>query len=749
MEQVSGRARAEFGRLLRQHRLAAGLTQEELAERTRMSVRALSDLERGRRQPRRSTVTALAAGLDLPGSCADAFLAAGRPRGGAVVPFPVVGCQVPAAPGDFTGRAAELELLGSVVAEGAATVSVVVGKPGAGKTTLAVRVAHHLVGRYPDAQLYLDLRGTAPVPTRPVDALAVLLRALGLTEQEIPADLDTRLGRYRSLTHDRSVLVVLDNAADEHQVRPLLPAGARCGAIVTSRQALLGLAATRRVTVGELTEREAVRLLDRIVGADRTGAEPSAAHALVRLCGQLPLALRIVGNRLASRPVWTVAALVDVLRDQHTRLGRLHGGDLAVRPAFEVSHAHLSDAGQALFAMLSLVPGPDFGAGAAASLAGVDADRAAATLVELADAHMVEPTERPGRYRFHDLLRLFATELLDEDTMCVARARWVSWLVTTATAAGAWLDPSRELRVTEAIVADRAHALAWLADEHATLLAFGGQAAQYGADAELLALAEGLPWYFDLSGRWEDWRLLNEHALAAARRSGDRGRIATTTNSLGVSLFCLRRVTAATELHRAALAVSREAGATAEEADALHFLGVDVAETGRVAEAMAYHHEALALARRMDNTWCQGRSLGKIADCLIILGRHAEAIEFTTLARAIAARLDDPRGEALGRARLGQASHGLGRFADAIGELTGSAESFGLLSDHWSEAWARYHLGLVLHDAGRCAAALGQYHRALALFERSGDRHWQNIVTRARSRTETVLPDVARGWPAG
>lgn len=699
-----------------------------------MSARALSDLERGRRRPRRSTATALAAALKLTDPEADGFLLTRRP-GQPPVGRPIApGCQLPAAPADFTGRSAELDLLVSAGSGEATEVSVVVGKPGAGKTALAVRAAHQLVDRYPDGQLYLDLRGTSATPTQPFDALGQLLRALGLVDQEVPTDLDGRIGRYRSLIHDRAVLIVLDNAADERQVRPLLPAGARCRALVTGRQALLGLDTSQRITLGELTAAEAVRLLIGIVGAQRVAAEQLPARALARLCGHLPLALRIAGNRLASRPDWTIASLVAVMRDQRTRLSQLSVGDLAVRPAFAVSHAQLPALTRTVFAMLSLVPAPDFGVGSAASLAVADLPEAAGLLEELADAHLIEPADRSGRYRFHDLLWLFANERRaadhTPDQVHTAQCRWVDWLVTHAVAAGAWLDPSGDLTPASAQIADRAHALAWLADEHDTILAFVRRAEGLDADAELLDLAAGLAWYFDLCGRWEDWRELNEHALAAAHRLGDYRHAAIIMNQFGVALYCLRRMDAAIELHHMALKTSREVDDPIEEATALHSLGVDFEEVGRLPDAVDHHRQALAIADRIDKPWLQGRSLGKIADSLLLMGRFADAVDFSARARSVAAGLGDPRGEAYSLCRLGRAVHGLGRLPEAISHLSASAELFCRLCDQWSEGWARHSLGLAYQDSGLLTDARDQYRRALALFEQIGDRHWQDIVRR-------------------
>lgn len=689
---------------------------------------------------RRSTITALVAALGLDDVTAEALRAAARRTN--FVPDVAVGCELPSVPTDFTGRVAELRMLCSGLPEDGPTISLVVGKPGVGKTTLALSAAHQLARHYPDAQLYLDLRGTQPEPATAGEAIGHLLRSLNLSDQEIPVDPAGRAGRYRSLTYHRRILVVLDNAADESQVRPLLPAGPRCCVLVTSRRALLGLDATRRVTVGELNTHEAVRLLGSAAGASRTAAEPLAARTLVRLCGHLPLALRIAGNRLASRPDWPIATLVDQIADQRTRLAQLRVGDLAVRRAFEVSYAQLTPTAQTLFTLLSLVPGPDFGVGTAAAMLDVDTTEATAVLDELADAHLTEPTDRPGRFRCHDLLRLFSAErcaVLPTDRVAAARARWIGWLVTHARTAGAWLDPSAELPRTDTHITDRAQALSWLTAEHDTMLAFAHRATDIGAGADLVTLAESLAWYFDLCAAWDDWRQLTEAALSAARELADKRAIVALTNTLGLSLFCMRRLDTAMALHREALTACREIGDSLEEHTALHLLGVDLEEAGQLTDALHHHEQALAVAEQTGKPWFRGRSLGKIADCLILLGRYAEAAEFATRARGVATSIGDARGDALNLARLGQALHGQGRFADAIRDMTASAALFRRLSDRWSQAWVRHSLGLALRDSGRITAALAEFDTAVTLFREIGDRHWENVARRAR--------DITRGAP--
>ncbi|MFG1995599.1 helix-turn-helix domain-containing protein [Actinoplanes sp. NPDC048988] len=406
-----------FGRRLRAHRHAAALTMEQLAEKSGVSARAISDMERERSvAPQRRTVQALADALALPQAEQPAFLAAaraGRPR------LPAAGtagcCGLPRPVPDFTGRDRELAQLGRVATEArpapsVAPVVTVSGTAGAGKTTLAVQAAHQLGTAFTGGTLFVDLRGMDVRPSGAPEALARLLSALGIRDDEIPADDTDRAGLYRELLHHRRVLVVLDNVADESQVRPLLPGPGPSLTVITSRRLLAGLEGVHRLNLRQLPAGDAATLLRRIIG-DR---EPEAVDEVTELCGRLPLALRIAGNRLMSRPEWTVRHLADRLSDERRRLDQLIAGDLRIAAAFNLSYTQLSPQARRLFRRLAPAPGSDFDAGLARALDPANPEGIEDALDELVELSLLQ-AHVDGRYRFHNLIRLFARERLAEE----------------------------------------------------------------------------------------------------------------------------------------------------------------------------------------------------------------------------------------------------------------------------------------------------------------------------------------------
>ena len=365
---------------------------------------------------------------DAPGSISAGTVTAGsRPSAPAVearvsrpVPAPA---QLPADVADFTGREDQIKHLCDLLASGgteadpgAVRIALVAGSGGLGKTSLAVHAAHRVRGSFPDGQLYVDLLGATPQPLPPADVLARFLRDLGVDGRDIPVDDDERAARYRTVLDGRRMLVVLDNARDAAQVRPLLPGTASCAVLLTTRSRMPDLASTRLVDLNVLDDDEALALFTKVVGDERAAAEPEATAELLLACAGLPLAIRICAARLATRSGWTIQAMANRLRDEHRRLDELRVGDLAVRASFQVSFASLPAADQPdgvapadAFRMLGLWHGPSISSAAAAALFGTVEYLATDALETLVDAHLLESTS-PDRYKFHDLLRVYSSE---------------------------------------------------------------------------------------------------------------------------------------------------------------------------------------------------------------------------------------------------------------------------------------------------------------------------------------------------
>lgn len=404
----------EFGSLLRSCRERAQLTQTHLAQLSGLGVRTIRELELGRtRRPHRDTARLLADALGIHGADRKAFeRQAGGGAPAAIGGLPRPG-QLPAGVADFTGRAGEVAALRSLLtaARPGPAIVIVSGPPGIGKTALAVHVARQVRPSFPDGQLFADLQGSGPAPVAPGEVLAGFLRALGVDVRAVPEHPHERAALFRSCLADASVLVVLDGAADEAQVRPLLPGGDRCAALVTSRAALACLEGGRALRLATPGPDEAVRLLAAVAGTGRVAAEPEAAAAVADRCGHLPLALRAAGARLAARPHWRLARLADRLEDEGARLDELAIGDLAVRPRLDSCYRGLGEQARRAVHALASPGGSDFDAEAAARMLSVPRVEAEQLLDHLVDAWLLEVVQADGaagpRYRVPELLRAY------------------------------------------------------------------------------------------------------------------------------------------------------------------------------------------------------------------------------------------------------------------------------------------------------------------------------------------------------
>ncbi|HLM22203.1 MAG TPA: NB-ARC domain-containing protein, partial [Propionibacteriaceae bacterium] len=453
--------------------------------------------------------------------------------------------QLPHGLSDFTGRVEELNGLHTLLtrgsdADGDVRIITITGTAGVGKTVLAIHWAHQIRSRFPDGQLYVNLRGFDPAAPRlePSEAIRGFLDAFSVPPQRIPMGFQAQEALYRSLLASRRVLVVLDNAAHASQVRPLLPGARGSLVLVTSRDHLAGLAVTegaRSLVLDLFDAGEAHQLLGRRLGGTRTRAEPEAVAEIIRLCARLPLALAIVAARAADHPEFSLKVLANELLDAGRDLTVFGGGDeiADVRSVFSWSYQRLSTPAGRLFRLLGVHPGPDIGLAAAARLAGISTAQALASLEELARAHLIE--ERvPQRFTFHDLLRAYAVEQSQiHDAASVRRAaerRALHYYLHTAIVADKLLDPYSNpqtltpprWRAAQERLADQNQALAWFAAEQAVLVAAVGRAANSGLDRDAWKLAATLANFLDRRGHWHESATTQSLALAATRRLGDR-----------------------------------------------------------------------------------------------------------------------------------------------------------------------------------------------------------------------------------
>jgi DNA-binding SARP family transcriptional activator len=493
---------------------------------------------------------------------ADPGLAAPAVVGEIAETIPITGtrrplpAQLPHRIPDFTGREAELDRLDALLVRdhgGIGTgvvIATIAGTAGVGKTALAVHWAHRISERFPDGQLYVNLRGFDPTGSamKPAEAIRGFLDAFGVTPQQLPTSLEAQAALYRSLLAGRRVLILLDNAADEDQIRPLLPGSPGCLVIVTSRNELPGLIVTegaQPVLVDLMSVPEARALLSRRIGQNRLAAEAHAVDSIIALCARLPLALMLVAARAATHPGFSLSALAAELSEVGGSLDAFDSEDRAtnVRAVFSWSYQRLSVSGQRLFRLLGLHFGPDISLAAVASLAGMPKAQPRHTLAELTRAHLV--SERiPGRFAFHDLLRAYATEVAytydPEDYRYAARCRVLDHYLHSAYRADEVLHRHRDRPFTPAAAspgvtpecaADQKQALDWFESEHAVLLAALRDAA--GFDTHIWQLASALVSYFKHQGHWRDWRDSQTMALDASRRLSDKRAQALSHSLLG------------------------------------------------------------------------------------------------------------------------------------------------------------------------------------------------------------------------
>jgi transcriptional regulator with XRE-family HTH domain len=516
-----------FGALLWAHRRAAGLTQEGLAQRAAISGQAVGALERGdRRFPHRDTIDRLAAALGLTPEQRNAFAAAAgrRPAPRPENPAPH---QLPAPPTAFVGRVEAMKVLDDLTGSAAGpVVATVCGMAGVGKSAFAVHWAHQVRDRFPDGQLYLNLRGYCPLCT-PMEAgyaVRVVLEALDMAPHRIPATIDAQVGLYRSMLGNRRRLILLDNAANAEQVRPLLPSTGASLVLVTSRDQLTSLVVAHGahpVRLDVLTADEAEDLLVARLGAQRLQAERNAAAAVIDLCGRLPLALSIVAARAKAHPDFLLSTFADELRGG---LDALSGADpmTSLRRVFAPSYRDLSADAARLFRLLRVHPGPDISSRAARSLLGAPVHEPIAELVRV--NLLIE--HAPGRYTMHDLSRAFSAEQPETDRAAGAQ-RMLDHYLHTALAAQRFLAPTRDLVQpgpiqpgTEPEPVQAHEALAWFIAEHAVLLAMTEYAAANGWDDHAWRLAAAFSDYLH-RGYWHDAITVYRTALAAVVRLGD------------------------------------------------------------------------------------------------------------------------------------------------------------------------------------------------------------------------------------
>ena len=803
-------ASSPFGRLLRHHRQASGLSQEKLAERAGLSARAISDIERGLTlRPYWHSVAALAGALGLQDEDRDEFARAARSgskpadpgadaslvqsgdrserSAGAGQSGVAAGARLlPAAVSHFTGRAEELEALSALLSQtrGKQTVMIcaLAGMAGVGKTALAVRWARQVVHLFPDGQLYVNLRGYDPdQPVSAADALAGFLRALGVPGQQIPDGVDERAGLYRSRLVGQRMLVLLDNARDGEQVRPLLPGDPGCVVIVTSRDALAGLVATdgaRRMDLDLLPPHDAVTLLRVLIGR-RAEENPPAIAEMARQCARLPLALRIAAELAAARPEAPLADLVTELAA--AQLDQLDAGEQRadVRAVFSWSVRHLPDDAAEAFALVGLHPGADLDAHAAAALTGTTTAETSRVLGQLHRASLIQAAG-PNRYGMHDLLRAYAREQATAGDRSgqagQALTRLFDYYLAAATAAMNVAFPAEADRrpvvagttLVLPEVPGEAEARAWLDAERANLTAVVTHCAGHGWPQHATKLAGALYKYLLDSSYLPEAEVIYRHSAQAARRSGDlvaegkalnglgsictvKGRghdavgyyraaldayrgcgnqlvQAQVLGNLAITEHDLRNYPASVAYFRQAEAIYEDAGDQSGVARVLALLAGPEIELGSYDDADSHLRRALPALAETGDTAYEGCALGLMGQLNLSRSQPSEAAKYFTRAITVCRRVNYRAGAANGLRGLGQVSLYQADWQQAIAHLRQAIDLYQEAGDRLGETLALRNLATALRQAGQPAASHAELQAALQLAAETGNTYQQASI---------------------
>jgi tetratricopeptide (TPR) repeat protein/transcriptional regulator with XRE-family HTH domain len=732
-----------FAGLLRELRTSARLTQEELAEASRLSLRAVSDLERGvATAPQKETVRLLADALHLIGPARARFeaVARGHPVAGGLEAAAAAAMRsLPRDVASFTGRQRELEQLSEAAAGagGAVGIHAIGGMAGVGKTAFAVHAAHRLADRFPGGQLFLPLHGHTPgqQPVDPADALASLLLTIGVPAGQIPPGLEARMALWRDRVAGRQLLLILDDAASSEQVQPLLPGVGGSLVLVTSRRHLSALDDATAISLDTLPPAEAAALLVLLAGrAGLSQADPAVAE-LTRLSGYLPLAVGMVARQLRHHPAWTAAGRAAELASARDRLELIATENLSVTAAFNLSYADLTIDRQRLFRRLGLHPGPDVDRYAAAALGGIDLPAARRGLEDLYDKYLLtEPAQ--GRYRMHDLLREHARALADRDDPGADRdqaiARLLDYYVYAAARANSFIARQAQpvpvavagsaIPAAAPVLANREEALAWARPERASLLACLDHAARAGQHARVIALTSGIAGLLRQDGPWAEAITRQTAAIEAGRYLGDRIGQANALNHLGEVRQLTGDYPAAAQVHQQALSIYRDVGDRLGQANALHHLGAVRRLMGDYPAAAEALDRALGIYRDVGDRLGQANALHFLGITLQRTGDYPAAAQALDRALGIYRDLGHRLGQARALNDLGAARYAAGDYPAAAEALDRALGIYLDLADRLGQANVLSYLGAVRRLTGDYPASFQAQERALSIYRDLGSR---------------------------
>jgi DNA-binding SARP family transcriptional activator/tetratricopeptide (TPR) repeat protein len=684
----------------------------------------------------------------------DAILRGGLPTAeprGTAGPAPPVPAQLPADISGFAGRAEHLAGLDAVLVEREAapattSIAVITGSAGVGKTALALHWAHRAAERFPDGQLYVNLRGFDPTGAEmePGEAVRRFLAALGVSPRTVPADLDAQAALLRSHLAGKRILMVLDNALDTTQIRPLLPGTGSCAVVVTSRNQLTGLIAAdgaQPLHLDVLTHDDARQLLGRRLGADRVDAEPAAIDAIIGLCARLPLALALAAAHAVMQPRLALPALADELRDARQRWTTLAGDEprTDVQAVFSWSYRALTPDAARLFRLLGLHPGPDIAIPAAAGLAATPPGTVRVLMTELVRSSLLAEHVR-GRYTFHDLLRAYAEGLEpDADRRREARARLIDHYVRTAHAAAVLLNPDRDpilvplddaADAAPEALADRQAARNWLTAERPVLIALALSAAAGGFDKQPWQLAWALDTFLYRQGPWHDLVTVWQAALSAGRRRDDLAAQGYAHRRLARAYTLLDRPDDADRSYQDALDLYRRAGDRGGQAHTRHDLAILYERRGRLPDALRQAEQALELTDPDEVSMSRANTLNTVGFYRAQLGDFTGALHYCRLALAMHQEIGEMDSEAGVWDSLGFIHHGLREYDEAIDCYRTALNLYRAAQDRYWIADTLIHLGDTYQASGQAPAASSAWREALDELDELGHSHAADVRRR-------------------
>ena len=640
--------------------------------------------------------------------------------------------QLPPDIRDFSGRVDETGRLLTWWADSkaqtahSAVVLSISGAAGVGKSALALHFAHHIVSDFPDGQFYINLRGPEREKLRPSEVPTSFLRALGLPVDLIPESLTEQTALYRSLLERKRMLIMLDNAFEESQVRPIIPAASECLVVVTSRSPLTALEGSKLFALKVLEPEQAIELFATIAGRDALSAESRAAERVVELCGYLPLAIRIAAAKLRAQSTASVTRLAERLTKRSERLlDELREGDLEVRASFDLSYATLRDQGKRTFRLLGLLTSKDFSVEVAGALAGVNIYEAEDILEYLLRAQVLEVDTNTNRYRFHDLIREFARERLTTEEspgrQKGALERVLMWYMERIDEARVLIGPKGGPVSANPTLTDIQAALEWFETEHSDVVKAVEQAYSVGLLSECWTLSLLASRLFEAFSYWAEWQSVAEIGLQAAERSGDviaKGRM---LGSLGSIYRQLNQWERSIDVLNQALLIFEEAGSSRDLAITLEHVGLWHMTVGELDKALEFFERA-------GQEEAPETLLNNIGVAYQRLGRPIESISYLERSLEAAIREEDGRGEAVSRVSLGLVYLDLERWHDAEACLQQARAIFRERRDSHREAQTLIHLGRVYAKQGRKREAVEVYEEGLAVFDSAGDVYWRARV---------------------